>query len=884
MAIRLKFAKQDFQERAAKSICDLFNGQGSERFSFTGRNEGEIFTFTAFGNREIIIDDAQILANLRKVQESNNLPQSDSLAGKNFTVEMETGTGKTYTYIRTIYELNKLYGWSKFIIIVPSIAIREGVYKTFAITQEHFKADYTQPINYFIYDSAKTGQIRQFVEDSNLQAMIINSQAFNARDENSRLIHKNIDKFGGRRPIDAISSVRPIIIIDEPQSVEGVKTREGIKDFNPLFILRYSATPREKYNLVYKLGAGEALDKNLVKKIAVTGFTFTNIAAGSGYVYLRGIIKSEHDPAAMIEFDRMTQSGLQRLTRKLNEGANLFELSGHLDEYKNGYIIRMIDGLNNSIEFLNGVKLSEGEITGNLNEDELRRIQIRETIETHLRREKILYSRGIKVLSLFFIDEVAKYRKYNDDGEYNGIYAKIFEEEYNKAVKNFENQDSAYSGYLASIKAESTHAGYFSIDKNNRMTDGKINKKEGTSDDISAFDLIMRDKERLLNLGEPVRFIFSHSALREGWDNPNVFQICALKNSTSDIRRRQEIGRGLRLPVNQDGTRIIDGEINLLTVIASESYKNFAEGLQSEFRENNEDSPRIANTREQQKITLNRERFESPEFRELWRRINRKSIYFVNLNESAFIKDSARKINDLLQISRVHVKIERGNMDSNFNFTEGDSKYITLENFSAFTKYDLVGKLARQTELSRKIIVDILKSINPEKLELFALNPENFIAQTIILINEQKSIMSADNIKYEAIDEFDEIDSEIFDSLEREKFANESEIAETRKRGLYDYAICDSGIEKDFAGEIDSSENVSVHLKLPGNFAIETPTGKYNPDWAAVIDEKFSVIETKGSARNQDLRGIENIKISCAKNILNRWELNIMLRQLFRRL
>ncbi|MBR0257164.1 MAG: DEAD/DEAH box helicase family protein, partial [Synergistaceae bacterium] len=524
MAIRLKFKHQKFQEDAAESVCRIFAGQddSANEYDTAGNIPGVL---TGYGNTEITLSDAQILANLQNVQSENGLNPSDELDkdGRVFTVEMETGTGKTYTYLKTIHELHRRYGWGKYIVVVPSIAIREGVRKTFDITEQHFKEDYDSPTSAFIYDSSDMGRIGSFVSNPGIDIMIINAQAFNASKAESRRITTPHESLSYRKPVDVIAEVRPIVIIDEPQSVEGGQTLKSLEDFRPLFTLRYSATPRFCYNLVYRLDAVDAYKQKLVKRICVTGISMCNVPAQGGYVYLKGIIKSDKDPVAVIEFDCRGANGGRRITRKVNEGTDLYEKSGGLDEYKAGYIVRGIDAFNMTVEFLNGIRISPGEIAGYTDEDMIRRKQIRETIEQHLRKERQLHSQGIKVLSLFFIDRVDNYRIYDDDRALPGVFARIFEEQYREAVSEFQHEldEGSYAGYLASIKPEETHAGYFSIDKKNHMTDSKpTSKKDDTSDDISAFDLIMRDKERLLSMGEPVRFIFSHSALREGWDNP----------------------------------------------------------------------------------------------------------------------------------------------------------------------------------------------------------------------------------------------------------------------------------------------------------------------------------------------------------------------------
>lgn len=619
--MRLQFKHQKFQADAAKAVVDVFAGQPyltptymMDRGSNYQLSLLDTDEFMGWRNEPIVpeLSDAMILERLRKIQRANQIKPSERIEPSesckfNLTIEMETGVGKTYTYIKTMYELNKHYGWSKFIVVVPSIAIREGVYKSFQVTQDHFAAEYEKKIRFFIYNSAQLTEIDRFASDSSINVMIINSQAFNARGKNARRIYMKLDEFRSRRPIDIIAKTNPILIIDEPQSVEGKQTKERLKTFNPLLTLRYSATHKSDsiYNMVYRLDAMEAYNKRLVKKIAVKGITESGSTATEGYVYLEGINLSKADPTATIEFDFKGASAIRKKTMKVGIGFNLYDHSGNLDEYKDGFVVKLIDGRDNSLEFLNGVKLFAGDVVGKVSEDQLRRIQIRETILSHIERERQLFHKGIKVLSLFFIDEVAKYKQYDEGGNpYNGIYADMFEEEYEDIIGHMQREfgDEEYMKYLDAISAHDTHAGYFSIDKKGMMTDSKLSdKKAGTSDDIDAYDLIMKNKELLLDRDpkrSPVRFIFSHSALREGWDNPNVFQICTLKQSSSEVRKRQEVGRGLRLCVNQDGERMDAAvlgndvqNVNILTVIASESYESFAKGLQTEMADAVADRP-----------------------------------------------------------------------------------------------------------------------------------------------------------------------------------------------------------------------------------------------------------------------------------------------------
>ena len=616
--MKLQFKHQKFQADAAKAVVDVFAGQPYLTPSYmmdsgTGyiqQSLTEEIDFIGFSNQKIVkeLNDELILNRIKKIQRDNQIQPSDKLEGRyNLTIEMETGVGKTYTYIKTMYELNKHYGWSKFIIIVPSIAIREGVYKTFQVTQEHFAEEYGKKIRFFIYKSNQLNEIDRFASDNSINVMIINSQAFNSKAKDAKRIFLELDEFKSRRPIDIIAKTNPILIIDEPQSVEGEKTKERLEDFNPLFTLRYSATHRSDsiYNMIYRLDAVDAYNKHLVKRISVKGITESGSTATESYVYLERIKLTKAEPTASIQFDFKGTKGIRKITRFVSEGYNLYDNSGQMEEYKDGFVVSRIDGRDNSIEFINGIKIYAGDVIGKVNENQLRRIQIRETILSHIERERELFYKGIKVLSLFFIDEVSKYRQYDSHGNpINGIYAKIFEEEYKDIVDNLQTKfgEEDYLGYINTISESSTHAGYFSVDNKGKMVDSKITRNESITDDINAYDLIMKNKELLLDRDpnkSPVRFIFSHSALREGWDNPNVFQICTLKQSSSDVRKRQEVGRGLRLCVNQDGERMDTNvlgndvhNINVLTVIASESYDSFAKGLQSEIAEAVADRPK----------------------------------------------------------------------------------------------------------------------------------------------------------------------------------------------------------------------------------------------------------------------------------------------------
>jgi len=986
--MKLQFKHQKFQADAAKATCDVFTGQ--PYLTPTYRVDQGILSkgqtridkdqeVVGFGNYRIVpeLNNNIILENIQKIQRSNQIEPSKQLEGHyNLTIEMETGVGKTYTYIKTMYELNKRYGWSKFIIVVPSVAIREGVYKSFQMTEDHFAEDYGKKIRYFIYNSSQLTEIDRFASDNSINVMIINSQAFNARGKDARRIYMKLDEFRSRRPIDILAKTNPILIIDEPQSVEGKITKERLPEFNPLMTLRYSATHKKDnvYNMVYRLDAMEAYNKKLVKKIAVKGITVSGGTATEGYVYLENINLSKGNPTATIEFEVKGSKSIRKERHVVNEGYNLYFKSGELDEYKNGYTVLRIDGRDSSVEFTNGTKIFAGDVIGAVNEDQLRRIQIRETILSHLEREKQLFYKGIKVLSLFFIDEVAKYKQYNDAGQsFNGEYADIFEEEYKAIIKDIINEpdNDDYVKYLKTILSEKTHAGYFSIDKkSNRMIDSKFgDKKERTSDDTDAYDLIMKNKEQLLDRREPVRFIFSHSALREGWDNPNVFQICTLKQSGSDVRKRQEVGRGLRLSVNQNGERMdtnLLGEdvhnINVLTVIANESYESFSKGLQSEIAEAVADRPRAVtidlfkykvfkneageeqvvdqnlaqsvydslleggyikkgiltekyfkdkennsfifdediveykdsiisvlgtiydsrlnqpeNARESNvELTTNADKLGSKEFKALWSRINSKSVYVVDFDEKELIDKSISALNRDLHISKIFFNVEKGGMDdiqsreqlqtgAAFVRESRDTYQVEATSNSA-VKYDLIGKIVSETGLTRKAVVSILSNIEKSVFGQFVHNPEEFIIRAATLINEQKASIIIQHISYNKIDSA--YDTVIFtESAMKGKLG--VNVMETKKH-LYNHLLYDSEIERAFAENVDVSNEVAVYVKLPKGFYINTPVGKYNPDWAIAFHEDkvkhiYFVAETKGSLSSLQLRDIEKAKIHCAK-------------------
>ncbi|MGN0887562.1 MAG: type III restriction-modification system endonuclease [Kiritimatiellia bacterium] len=1011
--MKFNFKIQQYQTDAVNAVVRVFQGQGfHDRIGYI-RDRGRVqaephqgtlgipdegtdgidpLDDTGYRNGAVELSDEQLLHNIQTLQSQNNIRLSTSLVkglGRcSLDVEMETGTGKTYVYIKTMFELNKKYGWSKFIVVVPSIAIREGVKKSFEITVDHFMEHYGKKARFFIYNSSNLNQLDNFSSSSGINVMIINTQAFasslkeDGRSKEARIIYSKRDEFASRRPIDVIKANRPIVILDEPQKMGGDVTQNALKNFNPLFALNYSATHVQQHNLVYVLDALDAFNKRLVKKIEVKGFEVKNFRGTDSYLFLeRIVLSSKKPPMAKIELEIGYSKSINRETRILGVGDDLYFASQEMEQYK-GYTISEIDPLRDTVTFTNGEVIKAGDVVGDVSEKDMRRIQIRETILSHFEKEEKLFDRGIKCLSLFFIDEVAKYRRYDEDGgEVLGEYGAMFEQEYRAILNDYVTLfDTPYQRYLKSTCSDAgrVHRGYFSIDKKTgRSVDSPLKRGSAFSDDISAYDLILKNKERLLSFEEPTRFIFSHSALREGWDNPNVFQICTLKHSDSNTAKRQEVGRGLRLCVNQDGTRMdvqscgdSVHEINTLTVIASESYKTFVADLQSDIKTVLYDRPTVATSEyfkgkyvkvddvptliddekanaiefyliqngyvdmsrqvtdkyrqsvkdgtvvelpeelkpmadgihaliqavyddsvlremfsdgHETKVKENplNENFAKKEFQALWREINHKYAYTVEFDSAELIRKAIAHIDAKLFVSELRYTTTIGRQKTEMNeheiergesFTGEKTRTQTLRHAeTSQVRYDLIGKIAEGTVLTRRTVSAILQGIRMDKLALFKSNPEEFIAKVVRLVNEQKATMVVEHVSYNAIE--GEYDSAIFTA---ERTVQRFDRVFLAKKAVQDYVFtdgtADKSIERKFAEDLDAADEVCVYAKLPRAFQIPTPVGNYSPDWAIAFYEGtvkhiFFVAETKGSMDSLELRPIEQAKIACAKKL-----------------
>lgn len=996
--MQFKFKVQDYQTQAVESVADVFTGQPlySPLQAKLSVNKLDVVEH-GFCNQKVELSSEQLLQNIQKVQSLRGIPSSSNLSVYNnfgacmLDVEMETGTGKTYVYIKTMFELNKRYGWTKFIIVVPSVAIREGVKASFNLLSDHFTETYDKTADCFVYDSDYLQSVDRFVRDESLQVMIINSAAFASFQDNgkqaSRRIYMHQDNMTNLRPIDLIAFTNPIIIRDEPQKMEGDATLAGLQRFNPLFIINYSATHKTKHNCVYALDAYDAFEQQLVKKIEVCGFELTHQIEGAPYISCEDFILYKNKaPKIRLELDVKYKGGIKREVRILAVGDDLYQVSQNLEQY-NKFVIIDINPLADKLSFSNGVTLKRGEVFGECSQEQLQRLQIRETIRAHFDKERTMFTSGIKVLSLFFIDEVAKYKTYDDQGMVRrGILQQIFETEYSSLLADMLHQlessplpsDLNYAHYLKQFSVQEVHSGYFSVDKTNRAIDSKYSKRTGLSDDKDAYNLIIKDKQRLLSFEEPVRFIFSHSALREGWDNPNIFQICSLRQTNSIISRRQEVGRGLRICVDQNGERMDKEmlgerffEVNSLTVIANESYSSFVGALQQDIQESLRErgvkltpeylvkqqvqledgswlriSDEIAgfilcylntngylddkgylsgdymqdmqnNTLEplprrlrnlgsglhvmlQSKSTPNPDfgrqvsdsrntrvltqqlnaNFSSQSFQKLWSEINHKYLYTVYYDSNELINQALNALNGCqpfefgvpAQFKVIKGSVMEETLVSTSKHTASlsilDSETVEHDNFA---EYDIVGKIATATKLTRRTVVAILKGMRSELFDRFKLAPSTFVQKVTSVILEQKASMLLKHIHYEELE--DRYSDSIFVEEHHRIDASKAILA---SKSVTDYVFTDGSaqdsIEKTFVYALEASENIEVYAKLPKAFKIPTPVGGYTPDWVIVFNQGldkqiFFVTETKGNINSMQLRGFEKTKISYTEKL-----------------
>ncbi|MGR0221332.1 restriction endonuclease [Agromyces sp. ZXT2-6] len=1024
--MKLHFKVQDYQTAAVDAVVDCFRVKHRQPFADNviykidpGRTAGrrgqpelahgvdDAGVQTGYGNSTLLLTPSQVLDNLHAVQRrTSGLPLSGELiaspaAGLNLDVEMETGTGKTYVYIKTIMELHRQFGWSKFVVVVPSVAIREGVKKSFEITADHFLAEYETQARAFVYDSDHLEDVETFSSDTGIQVMIINAQNFNrdAKKADQDLgqtgkssglkMFKTLDGFKSRRPIDVIAANRPILIIDEPQrlgsnAARPSETLKALGRFNALFALRYSATHAIEHNKVHRLDALDAYNKKLVKKISARGISVKGLAGSSAYLYVDGIElgKGADFPKARIEIQHQPKNGNITLkTVKVKKRDRLHDISGGIEAY-NGLVIDDIDAITNTVTLIDGQVLQGGQVTNDVTDEQKRRLQIREVIRAHLDKERQLFGYGIKALSLFFIDEVLKYRDY-DQPDRRGEYARVFEQEY-EALKaerlselDLDESAAAYRTFLQRDDVRDIHNGYFSVDKTGRWVDSDASdasdeKGKGLSKDAEAYDAILRDKEKLLDRDYPLRFIFSHSALREGWDNPNVFTLGFLKKATAGDSRRQEVGRGLRLAVDHNGDRadnpVTVHDINVLTVVTEESYVDFVAGFQKEtlgllsarprkatpeffvgatFRDAiagaehkvtlddakqlqhwlikhdfidydqhltdkwirradlpempamppalhpyfyqvaelidslHVAAPKVDDGRKTKVVPMNKANFNKKEFQELWARINHRVVYQVEFDSQELIDNCIRVLDTSLEVARLQYVVTEGvqrdlieaeHLESgeSFNVTRTKSSESTLS-ASSTVPYDLLGEIAEKTKLTRRTVATILSGVSPGTFAKFKQNPEQFITEAARLIREQAAATMVEHIEYNILE--DRYDAAIF--TENQTAQDLSKAVHTPNKGVYEFVLDDSQVEREFGAALDVSDEVSVFTKLPRGFKIPTPLDDYNPDWAIAFQEGavkhvYFVAETKYSLSSLELRGAEKSKIDCANKLFEK--------------
>ena len=847
-----------YQQEAIQSVVGLFEGQNVEDSGYSYNLTGALNMIDGIANK-LVLTEEQVLRNLQDVQGQNELPKTKTLEGMHFSVEMETGTGKTYVYLRTIYELNRKYGFKKYVIVVPSIAIREGVLKNLQITHEHFQTLYDNtPTRYYVYDSSHISKLRGFATGDNIEILVINIDAF-AKDEN--IINKPNDRLNGQEPIRFIQSVNPIVIVDEPQNMESEKRIAAIQNLNPLCTLRYSATHRNRYNLVYSLNPVKAYDLGLVKQIEVDSVMEENSLNGA-FIALESITPQKTRVTAKLTIDQNTKDGVKQKTVTVRTGDDLYNLSNEREIYRNGYIVEEIDASNGCVVFSSGETLYVGEKHDDQN-DEVMRFQMRRTIEEHLRKELRLNKLGVKVLSLFFIDRVANYRSYDEKGNVlYGKFAQWFEEIYNELI-----QQPIFQS-LNKYSIEQIHNGYFSQDKK-----GHIKDTNGeTQADNDTYNLIMKDKETLLDMNNPLRFIFSHTALREGWDNPNVFQICTLNETKSEIKKRQEIGRGLRLAVNQEGIRVRDRSINRLTVVANESYNDFAKALQTELQEDCgvDFTGRIKPKRD--RVTVHyRKGFEAdPAFLEIWEKLKGKTTYRVKYDTAVLIQNAAKAIKEMPVINAPSVRSVKNKVILSDEGVSANYKGDKLSKAkSDYIIPDYLNYIQNRTELTRSTIYEILNRSGRQ--QDIAVNPQLFMDYAVSAIRRVLYDLMIDGIEYRRISGA-EYEMRLFKDSDLEIYLNDFtfKVNQSGKTIYENYIPLDSTVESRFAQDCENSDQIKLYFKLPEWFKIPTPIGSYNPDWAVVFEDDkhiYFVAETKDTGTStidlNKLHSSEKQKIKC---------------------
>ena len=868
-------SSQQFQLQAIEAIAKLFDGQTYVSGQFDLDENG----LAAIPN-SLEVDNDTILENLQQSQDDNDLPTDEellcieeniSLLGEeksvgfpNFSVEMETGTGKTYVYLRTILELYRRYGFRKFIIVVPSVAIREGVIKTLEVTQSHLRQLYDNPpYRYCAYDSSKLSQVRQFAYSNGVEILVMTIDSFNKA---SNVINQTTDRLQGEIPIHLIQAARPILILDEPQNMVSELRVRALAALNPLFALRYSATHRDPYNLIYRLTPYEAYQQELVKRIEVDG-VLQEDDANQPLVRVNNIQSRKNTLTARLSVQKLMRDGsVKEQSITVKPGDDLAKKTNR-PEY-NGYIVDEINLFSDFVRFTNGVEVERGESKGE-DKESIFETQIRLTIEEHFRKQERLKPFNIKVLSLFFIDRVDNY------AQEKGVIRQLFQKCFNEIKQEYAS--------WRDVDVEDVQASYFA---QRRTRSGEIIYEDSSTGeakkDVEAYDLIMKDKERLLSFDEPTCFIFSHSALREGWDSPNVFQICTLNQTTSEVKKRQEIGRGVRLAVDQSGSRVHDAKVNVLTVIANENYKDYVEGYQSEMREAYGEhglAPKPVDKRERGVAKLRKGYTLKPEFKELWKRIKHKTRYAVNVDTDQLIDEVVEELDNAdIQTPRITVTKALVQVDD-------DEVFSALQMSGAKTVIDLAGRyplpnlvdtmmhLLENTtppmRLTRKTLLDIFRRTQKQQAALD--NPHEFATVAVRIIKEKLTDQLVDGIKYEKIGECYEM-CQFETSIRSWK-----DHLIPAKCSLYDHVIYDSEVEKNFVEGLEKLDYVKLYVKLPAFFKVPTPIGSYNPDWAIVVEPRdefgeptgeqllYLVRETKGSTNPDDLRPDERRKIDCGK-------------------